>query len=114
MTSTWITLPPPAAAAWTCSARRAKSADRIDGARSIKQAPDMGDTDENSTMLDVCPEPPGAYLWSLWVYGAQAENQDSAAFPEGLVEPVEYAKVAESGPFRLAMKVGSIAFREVH
>src|ERR1700675_4142093 len=34
--STWITLAPPSLAARTCSPRRAKSADRIEGASSIK------------------------------------------------------------------------------
>src|SRR5262249_38761885 len=35
MTSTWTTVAPPSVAAWTCSARWAKSADRIEGASSI-------------------------------------------------------------------------------
>src|SRR5262245_42359100 len=34
MTSTWTTVPPPSAAAWTCSAKCAKSADKIEGASS--------------------------------------------------------------------------------
>ena len=34
MISTWTTVPPPRLAAWTCSARWAKSADRIEGASS--------------------------------------------------------------------------------
>src|SRR5260221_3585517 len=36
MTSTWMTVPPPSAARPTCSPRRAKSADKIEGASSIK------------------------------------------------------------------------------
>src|SRR5438270_14095210 len=36
MTSTWRTAPPPSMAAWTWSARWAKSAERIDGATWIK------------------------------------------------------------------------------
>src|ERR1019366_2908809 len=37
MTATWTTLPPPSPAARTCSPRREKSAERIDGASSIKR-----------------------------------------------------------------------------
>src|SRR5579864_1770192 len=39
MMSTWMTLPPPSPAARTCSPSRAKSAERIEGASSIKPGP---------------------------------------------------------------------------
>ena len=42
ITSTCITLAPPSAAALTCSAKWAKSEDKIDGASSISWAPGMG------------------------------------------------------------------------
>src|SRR5208282_1161491 len=47
MISTWMTLPPPSAAACTCSPSRAKSAERIDGASSIK--PELSEHDVSET-----------------------------------------------------------------
>src|SRR5438093_12486946 len=48
MISTWITVPPPSVALRTCSARRAKSADKIEGASSINLGSREKDTCGNS------------------------------------------------------------------
>jgi hypothetical protein len=67
-------------------------------------------TSGNFNTLDSCPTGPCLFRQGVTDWPAFGQN----ASPEGLVEPVEYAKITESGPVRLAMKVDSIAFREVH
>src|SRR5229473_8628497 len=57
--STWTTLPPPSPAARTCSPRRAKSAERIEGASSINVGLSQGTSARNSNTLEALILAPG-------------------------------------------------------
>src|SRR5258708_26468317 len=56
MMSTWMILPPPSPAARTCSPSRAKSAERIDGASSIKcelSEPDFSELSQENSLVEI-------------------------------------------------------------
>src|SRR5208282_4521279 len=75
MTSTWITLPPPAVARSTWSARWAKSAESIEGASSIK----IGSGVEAVEILARCGQRPSPLVWGRAPSPVQADRSSAVA-----------------------------------